>query len=109
MLWRIGEDILTPDHFDIFETGGIDFLCQNGFEQSPAMQPVQRVTSLCASSDVRHNDEWCAGHLPHTIHLNAGRLPLSQPPVSRDERIIVHCGHADRSAVGLSLLERWGY
>ncbi len=59
--------------------------------------------------DVRHDDEWRAGHLPRAIHLDAGQLPLSQPSVSRNERIIVHCGHADRSTVGLSILERWGY
>jgi hydroxyacylglutathione hydrolase len=59
--------------------------------------------------DVRHDDEWRAGHLPRAIHLDAGRLPLSPPSVPRDERIIVHCGHADRSTVGISLLERWGY
>jgi len=59
--------------------------------------------------DVRHDDEWRAGHLPRAIHLDAGRLPLSPPAVPRDERIIVHCGHADRSTVGISLLERWGY
>jgi len=59
--------------------------------------------------DVRHDDEWRAGHLPRAIHHDAGRLPMSQPPVPRDERLIVHCGHADRSTVGLSMLERWGY
>ena len=59
--------------------------------------------------DVRHDDEWRAGHLPRAIQLDAGRLPLSQPAVPRDEPLIVHCGHADRSTVGISLLERWGY
>ena len=59
--------------------------------------------------DVRHHDEWCAGHLPRAIHHDAGQLPLSQPSVSRDERIVVHCGHADRSTVAISVLERWGY
>jgi hydroxyacylglutathione hydrolase len=59
--------------------------------------------------DVRHADEWRAGHLPHAVHLDAGRLPLSRPLVSRDEPLIVHCGHADRSTVGLSVLERHGY
>ncbi len=62
-----------------------------------------------AMLDVRHDDEWRAGHLPRAIHLDAGQLPLSQPAVSKEERIVVHCGHADRSTVGLSLLERWGY
>ena len=59
--------------------------------------------------DVRHDDEWRAGHLPRAIHLDAGRLPLSQPAAPRDAPLIVHCGHADRSTVGISLLERWGY
>jgi hydroxyacylglutathione hydrolase len=59
--------------------------------------------------DVRHDDEWRVGHLPHAIHLDAGQLPMSQPTVPRDEPLIVHCGHADRSTVGISLLERWGY
>jgi hydroxyacylglutathione hydrolase len=59
--------------------------------------------------DVRHDDEWRAGHLPHAIHLAAGRLPLSLPPASRDEPLIVHCAHADRSTVAISLLEREGY
>jgi hydroxyacylglutathione hydrolase len=59
--------------------------------------------------DVRHDDEWRAGHLPRAIHLDAGRLSMSQPSAPRDEPLIVHCGHADRSTVGLSLLERWGY
>jgi hydroxyacylglutathione hydrolase len=85
--------------------------------------PTQRVPSVSAEElrsqlehgtaptilDVRHDDEWRAGHLPHAIHLAAGRLPLSLPPASRDEPLIVHCGHADRSTVGLSLLERSGY
>jgi hydroxyacylglutathione hydrolase len=59
--------------------------------------------------DVRHDDEWQAGHLPRAIHLDVGQLPIVQPSISKDERIVVHCGHADRSTVGISLLERWGY
>ena len=59
--------------------------------------------------DVRHDDEWRAGHLPRAIHFDAGKLPVSQPSVSKNKRVIVHCGHEDRSTVGLSLLERWGY
>ncbi len=59
--------------------------------------------------DVRHDDEWRVGHLPRAIHLDVGRLPMSQPSVPRDERMLVHCGHADRSTVGISVLERHGY
>ncbi len=59
--------------------------------------------------DVRHDDEWRAGHLPRASHLDAGRLPAHPSPMPRDERIIVHCGHMDRSTVSISLLERLGY
>jgi len=59
--------------------------------------------------DVRHDDEWRAGHLPRAIHLDAGRLPISQPAAPKDQRMIVHCRLAYRSTVGISLLERWGY
>jgi hydroxyacylglutathione hydrolase len=59
--------------------------------------------------DVRHDDEWRAGHLPGAIHLDAGRLPMSAPPALKDEPLIVHCAHGDRSTVGISLLERHGY
>jgi hydroxyacylglutathione hydrolase len=90
---------------------------------SAAGLPTRRVPSVSAEElrsqlergtaptilDVRHDDEWRAGHLPHAIHLAAGRLPLSLPPASRDEPLIVHCAHADRSTVAISLLERGGY
>ncbi len=59
--------------------------------------------------DVRHDDEWRAGHLPRALHLDAGHLPGAQPPVARDETLVVHCHHSDRSTVGISLLERSGY
>ncbi len=59
--------------------------------------------------DVRHDSEWRAGHLPRAIHLDAGHLPEAQPPVARDETLVVHCHHSDRSTVGISLLERSGY
>ena len=59
--------------------------------------------------DVRHDSEWRAGHLPRAIHLDAGHLPAAQPPVARDETLVVHCHHSDRSTVGISLLERSGY
>ncbi len=59
--------------------------------------------------DVRHDDEWRGGHLPRAVHLDAGRLPAYPPAMPRDERIIVHCAHADRSTVAISLLEQRGY
>jgi hydroxyacylglutathione hydrolase len=59
--------------------------------------------------DVRSDAEWRAGHLPRAIHVEAGCLPTVALPLAPDGPMIVHCGHADRSTVGVSVLERRGY
>ena len=59
--------------------------------------------------DVRSDAEWRAGHLPRALHVEAGRLPTEALPFSPDSRVVVHCGHADRSTVGVSVLEQRGY
>jgi hydroxyacylglutathione hydrolase len=59
--------------------------------------------------DVRFDAEWQAGHIPGAIHIEAGRLQVGELQLPRDRLTIVHCGHADRSTVGISLLERRGY
>jgi hydroxyacylglutathione hydrolase len=86
-------------------------------------RPVARVSSMPAQElagrlekgkppailDVRSAAEWRSGRLPHALHIEAGRLPTEELPFSKDEQIVVHCGHADRSMVGISVLERRGY
>lgn len=59
--------------------------------------------------DVRQDAEWRAGHLPRAIHTEAGRLPAEELSLAQDDPVVVHCGHADRSTVGISVLERGGY
>ncbi len=59
--------------------------------------------------DVRFESEWRAGHIPGALHIEAGRLPAVDLPLPDDRLTIVHCGHADRSTVGISVLERRGY
>jgi hydroxyacylglutathione hydrolase len=56
--------------------------------------------------DVRSESEWRAGHLAGATHIEGGRLRVGELPLSRNEPLVVHCGHADRSTVALSLLER---
>jgi hydroxyacylglutathione hydrolase len=58
--------------------------------------------------DVRSDAEWRLGHLPKAIHVEAGRLPEVDLPLPQDVLKIVHCGHSERSTVGLSILERRG-
>jgi hydroxyacylglutathione hydrolase len=59
--------------------------------------------------DVRSDVEWRAGHLPKAIHVEAGRLPGADLPLPQDELKVIHCGHSERSTVGISVLERRGY
>jgi len=59
--------------------------------------------------DVRQNAEWRAGHIPGARNVEAGALPVVHPDVPKDQPIVVHCGHADRSTVAISLLARQGY
>ncbi|MBI5301014.1 MAG: MBL fold metallo-hydrolase [Chloroflexi bacterium] len=59
--------------------------------------------------DVRQDAEWRAGHLPRAIHIEGGRLPFGDLPIAKDEPLVIHCGHSDRSAVAISVLERRGY
>ncbi len=60
--------------------------------------------------DVRQDAEWQAGHLPRAIHIEAGRLPYQEElPLRKDDPVVVHCGHADRSTVSISILERRGF
>jgi hydroxyacylglutathione hydrolase len=58
--------------------------------------------------DVRQDAEWDAGHLPGAIHIEGGRLPFADLRLPQDMPVIVHCGHADRATVALSVLERRG-
>jgi hydroxyacylglutathione hydrolase len=59
--------------------------------------------------DVRQDAEWRAGHLPEARHIEGGRLRGGEAPLPKDEPLVVHCGHADRSTVAISLLQRRGY
>jgi len=110
-LIRIGYDDLRGYLDGGFATWAAAGLPTRQVPSVPAEELRQQLARGTAPTilDVRHADEWRAGHLPHAFNLDAGQVPLSQPSVSKHERIIVHCGHADRSTVGLSFLERWGF
>ncbi len=97
---------------------------EGGFEAWEAnARPVSRVPVMLAQElaerlehgkasiilDVRSDAEWHAGHLPGAIHIEAGRLPFDPLPLPQDELKVVHCGHSDRSTVGISVLEQRGY
>jgi hydroxyacylglutathione hydrolase len=59
--------------------------------------------------DVRTDAEWVAGHLPMATHVELGRLSDDHLRLPQDDLKVIHCGHSDRSIVGISLLEQRGY
>jgi hydroxyacylglutathione hydrolase len=59
--------------------------------------------------DVRQEAEWRAGHLEGARHVEGGQLRDGALPLAKDEPLVVHCGHADRSTVAVSLLQQRGY
>lgn len=56
--------------------------------------------------DVRERDEFEAGHLPEAVHIPLGELAGRAVELPRDRPILTYCGHGERSATALSLLER---
>jgi hydroxyacylglutathione hydrolase len=59
--------------------------------------------------DVRQRHEWQAGHIKGAVHAEAGTLAGQPLALKPDQPIAVHCGHHDRAATGLALLERRGF
>jgi hydroxyacylglutathione hydrolase len=59
--------------------------------------------------DVRQDAEWAAGHIAGARHVEAGALATDDHGLSRAVPIAAHCGHEQRSATALSVLERHGY
>lgn len=59
--------------------------------------------------DVRQNAEWADGHIPQAQHVELGTLATAELTLPRTASIVTHCGHEQRSATALSILERSGY
>lgn len=59
--------------------------------------------------DVREPDEFAAGHIPGAMHIPLGQLQRRAGELPRDRPILTYCGHGERSATALSLLERLGF
>jgi hydroxyacylglutathione hydrolase len=110
-LIRIGYDEL-PGFLD----GGMDAWISAGLpvEQAAKLtmrelrERLQRGDPLVVL-DVRQAHEWRIGHIPDAIPQEAGELPKGKLQLPRDRLIATHCGHGERAATALSLLEQRGY
>jgi rhodanese-related sulfurtransferase len=59
--------------------------------------------------DVRESTEFAEGHIPGALHVPLGELEARAGTIPRDRPIVAYCGHGERSATALSLLERLGF
>jgi hydroxyacylglutathione hydrolase len=69
----------------------------------------QEHVSALVVLDVRQAHEWRAGRLPQAVLREAGDIVNCDLVLPRDRPIAVHCGHGERAATAVSLLERRGY
>lgn len=58
--------------------------------------------------DVREPGEFAAGHIDGAWHVPLGRIETVLAELPPDRPVVAYCGHGERSATGLSLLERAG-
>jgi hydroxyacylglutathione hydrolase len=110
-LIRIGYDNL-PGYLD----GGMDAWKTAGLplERVPVLtmrEVRQRVESgePLVVVDVRQAHEWAAGRMPQAELVEAGALPSAEAHLPHDRLLPIHCGHGQRAATGLSVLEHRGY
>lgn len=60
--------------------------------------------------DVREQNEWNLGRLPHAIHLPLGSLEKAvEGKVDRDQRVVTYCARGNRSALAALTMKRMGY
>jgi rhodanese-related sulfurtransferase len=61
--------------------------------------------------DVREQDEWARGHLPHATHLSKGIIErdIETAIPDYDADIVLYCGGGYRSALAADNLQQMGY
>jgi rhodanese-related sulfurtransferase len=61
--------------------------------------------------DVREDNEWGAGHLPHAVHIGRGVIErdIEQRIPDTQTEIVLYCGGGFRSALSADNLQKMGY
>ena len=110
-LIRIGYDDL-PGYLDggmaAWERAGLPVERSTVLTMREVRQRLDRGEPLTVV-EVRREHEWGAGRIPQAELIEAGALPYTDLHVPHDRLIATHCGHGQRAATGLSVLEHRGY
>jgi rhodanese-related sulfurtransferase len=62
-----------------------------------------------AALDVREPDEYAAGHIEGAHFAPLGELESRIDSLPKDRPVVAYCGHGERAATAVSLLERAGF
>ncbi len=68
-----------------------------------------KLKSGALALDVRERNEYQAGHIPGARHIPLGDLRARASELPTDRPVVTYCGHGERSATALSILERLGF
>jgi hydroxyacylglutathione hydrolase len=108
----VDESLLVGyEHFAGWLAGGMEAWAASGrpvqeAKLVDARQARQALQEGAVSLDVREQQEFESGHIPGSIHIPLGSLESHLDRLPKGNPILVYCGHGERSATGLSLLER---
>ncbi|HUG48355.1 MAG TPA: MBL fold metallo-hydrolase [Candidatus Limnocylindria bacterium] len=94
--------------------GGMHAWRENGFPVGSSAlvdAPTARRTLIdgAIAIDVREPNEHATGHIEGALHLPLGELAERVEEVPRDRPLVVYCGHGERAASAVSLLEARGF
>ena len=59
--------------------------------------------------DVRSHREYARAHVPGAVNIPFWRIATSIVPASREDPIVIYCGHGPRAAVAAAVLRRRGF
>jgi rhodanese-related sulfurtransferase len=61
--------------------------------------------------DIREDNEWERGHLPHATHLGKGIIErdIEKTIPDHNAEIVLYCGGGYRSALAADVLQKMGY
>ena len=81
-----------------------------------SLKPADLLAAIDAGTaplvvDVRTRREFAQGHVPGAINRPLHSLVLSGSdiPASRDERLVIYCGHGPRARMAAALMRQTGF